>query len=31
MEMDGNEWTENIVAKENEKQGCVLMRVMEVK
>ena len=31
MEMDGNEWTENIVAKENEKQGWVVMRVMEVK
>ena len=29
--MDGNEWIENIDANENEKQGCVVMRVMEVK
>ena len=31
MGMDGNEWIENIDANENEKQGCVVMRVMEVK
>ena len=31
MEMDGNEWIENIDANMNEKQRCVVMRVMEVK
>ena len=31
MEMDGNEWIEIIDANENEKQRCVVMRVMEVK
>ena len=31
MAMDGNEWIENIDAKANEKQRCVVMRVMEVK
>ena len=31
MEMDGHEWIENIDANENEKQRCVVMRVMEVK
>ena len=31
MGMDGNEWIENIDAIENEKQGCVVMRVMELK
>ena len=31
MGMDGNEWIENIDANENEKQGCVVMRVMELK
>ena len=31
MEMDGNEWIKNIDANENEKQRCVMMRVMEVK
>ena len=31
MRMDGNDWIENIDANENEKQGCVVMRVMEVK
>ena len=31
MGMDGNEWIENIDAKANEKQRCVVMRVMEVK
>ena len=29
--MDGNEWIENIDANENEKQICVVMKVMEVK
>ena len=29
--MDGNEWIENIDAIENEKQRCVVMRVMELK
>ena len=29
--MDGNEWIENINAIRNEKQGWVVMRVMEVK
>ena len=31
MGMDGNEWIENIDANEIEKQGCVVMRVMELK
>ena len=31
MGMDGNGWIENIDANENEKQGCVVMRVMDVK
>ena len=31
MGMDGNEWIENIDVNENEKQICVVMRVMEVK
>ena len=31
MGMDGNGWIENIDANENEKQGCVVMRVMELK
>ena len=31
MGMDEHEWIENIDANENEKQGCVVMRVMEVK
>ena len=31
MEMDGNEWIENIDANENEKQERVVMRVMEMK
>ena len=31
MGMDGNEWLEIIYANGNEKQGCVMMRVMEVK
>ena len=31
MGMDGNEWIENIDANENEKQICVVMKVMEVK
>ena len=31
MGMDGNEWIEIIYANENEKQRCVVMRVMEVK
>ena len=31
MVIDGNEWIENIHTKANEKQGCVMMRVMEVK
>ena len=29
--MDENEWIENIDANENEKQRCVVMRVMDVK
>ena len=29
--IDGNEWIEIIDVNENEKQGCVVMRVMEVK
>ena len=31
MGMDRNEWIENIDANENEKQGCVVIRVMELK
>ena len=31
MGMDGNEWIENIDANGNEKQRCVVMRVMELK
>ena len=31
MGIDGNEWIEIIDAYENEKQICVVMRVMEVK
>ena len=31
MAFNGNEWIENMDANENEKQGCVVMRVMEVK
>ena len=31
MVVDGNEWKENMDAIENEKQRCVVMRVMEVK
>ena len=31
MGMDRNEWIENIDANNNEKQRCVVMRVMEVK
>ena len=31
MVMNAKEWIENIDANENEKQGCVVMRVMEVK
>ena len=31
MGMDENEWIDNIDANENEKQRCVVMRVMEVK
>ena len=31
MGMDRNEWIENIDAYRNEKQRCVVMRVMEVK
>ena len=31
MGMDGNEWIQNIDTNENEKQGCVVMRVMELK
>ena len=31
MGMDGNECRQNIDVNENEKQGCVVMRVMEVK
>ena len=31
MGMHGNECIENIDANENEKQGCLVMRVMEVK
>ena len=31
MAFNGNEWIENIDANGNEKQGCVVMRVMELK
>ena len=31
MGMDVHEWIKNIDANENEKQGCVVMRVMELK
>ena len=31
MGMDENEWIENIDANGNENQGCVVMRVMELK
>ena len=31
MGMDAYEWIKNIYANENEKQRCVVMRVMEVK
>ena len=31
MGMDGNGWIENIDANRNEKQGCMVMRVMELK
>ena len=31
MAFNGNKWTENIDAIRNEKQRCVMMRVMEVK
>ena len=31
MVMNAKEWIENIDANENEKQGCVVMRVMELK
>ena len=31
MGMDGNEWIEIIYANENEKQRCVVMRVIKVK
>ena len=31
MGMDANKWIENIDANGNEKQGCVVMRLMEVK
>ena len=31
MEMDGNEWIQNIDAKENENKERVVMRVMELK
>ena len=31
MGIDGNEWIQNIDANENEKQGCVVMRVTELK
>ena len=31
MGIEGNEWIENIDANENEKQICVVMKVMEVK
>ena len=31
MGIDGNEWIQNIDAIENEKQRCVVMKVMELK
>ena len=31
MGMEGYEWIENIDANENEKQRCVVMKVMELK
>ena len=31
MGMDENEWIKNIDANRNEKQGCMVMRVMELK
>ena len=31
MEMNSNEWIEIIYANENEKQRCVVMKVMELK
>ena len=31
MGMDENEWIQNIDANENEKQECMVMRVMELK
>ena len=31
MGMDGYEWIENIDASENEKQICVVMKVMDLK
>ena len=31
MEMNSNEWIEIIDANENEKQRCVVMKVMELK
>lgn len=31
MVMYGNEWIQNIDANRNEKQRCVVMKVMEVK
>ena len=31
MGMDENKWIENIDANRNEKQGCVVMTVMELK
>ena len=31
MGIDGNEWIENIHTNENEKQRCVVMKVMESK
>ena len=31
MGMDAYEWIENIDAIRNEKQGCVVMKVMELK
>ena len=31
MVINENEWIENIDVNENEKQRCVMMRVMEVK
>ena len=31
MGIDGNEWIQNIDANRNQNQGCVVMRVMELK